>query len=72
MALKPAAELGDTVTLLGERLTREDTILRLEHPNLTNALEDVRDEREEIQQRLEELLSAQLQAVLRLPLQIAH
>ncbi|TXI20845.1 MAG: DUF4255 domain-containing protein [Nitrosomonas sp.] len=31
---RPGAELGDTVTLLGERLTGDETIIRLQHPLL--------------------------------------
>ncbi len=36
---KPGAELGDTVTLLGENLTAEDTHVRFEHPLLGEAIE---------------------------------
>jgi len=34
---KPSAELGDTVTLLGERLTGDDMIIRLQHPLLVES-----------------------------------
>lgn len=31
---KPSAELGDTITLLGENLSNENTTVRFKHPNL--------------------------------------
>lgn len=36
---KPAAELGDTVTLLGENLTSEGTTVRFQHPRLDSPID---------------------------------
>lgn len=36
---KPSAELGDTITLIGERLTGDDIVIRFEHPLLVDPLD---------------------------------
>lgn len=36
---KPGAELGDTLTLLGERLTDEDFVIRFQHPLLVDPMD---------------------------------
>jgi len=36
---KPSAELGDTITLLGERLASDDMVIRFQHPLLVDPLD---------------------------------
>jgi hypothetical protein len=54
---KPGAELGDTVTLLGEHLTSDDTIVRFQHPRLEDPI-DIQPEANQSETEVEVKLPA--------------